>query len=187
MLSNQLAATYAQAIFELARDKNALEQVEKELLLVQDTLSTQADLAALLYHPRVPGQAKKDTIKKVFAPELSEFVCHFLLLLVDKRRETALTGIVRQYVALANKARNIVEAEVTTARALTAVEQEKLGAKLSKVTGRTVILKRTVDQAIIGGVIVKIGDKLIDGSIVRQLKALEQALVRSEAKIGVTS
>ena len=107
--------------------------------------------------------------------------------MVDKRRETALTGIIRQYVALANKARNIVEAEVTTAIALTTAEQEMLGAKLSKVTGRTVILKPTVDQAIIGGVIVKIGDKLIDGSIVRQLKALEQALIRSEAKIGVTS
>ena len=187
MLSNQLAATYSQAIFELARDKNALEQVEKEMVMVEETIKGQEDLATLMYHPRVPSEAKKDTINKVFGQELTDYVRNFLLLLVDKRRETAFPAIVRQYVNLANKARNIMEAEVTTALPLTQVQQEELGMKLSKVTGHTVVLKPTIDPAIMGGVIVKIGDKLIDGSIVRQLKALEQALLRTEAKIGVTS
>lgn len=187
MLSNQLASTYAQAIFELAKEKNTLDQVEKELLLVSDTIANQSELATLLYHPRVPAAAKKDTIVKVFGTELTDYVRNFLLLLVDKRRETALQAVIRQYIVLANKARNIIEAEVTSAIALSAEEQEKLRNKLSKVTGRTVLLKLAVDPAIIGGVIVKIGDKLIDGSVVRQLKALETALLRSEAKIGVTS
>lgn len=187
MLSNQLATTYGQAVFELACAKDMLDQVEEQLLLVQDTLNKQADLATFLYHPRVPGKAKKDTIIKVFGGEVTDFVRHFLLLLVDKRRETALSAIIRQYVGLANKARNIVEAEVTTALPLSQAEKASLIQKLTTVTGRTVILKPAVDPAIIGGVIVKIGDKLIDGSIVRQLKALEQVLVRSEAKIGVTS
>jgi F-type H+-transporting ATPase subunit delta len=74
MLSNQLAATYAQAIFELAQGKNMLDQVEKELLMVEETIKAQADLATLLYHPRVPVDAKKDTIKKVFGSELTDFV-----------------------------------------------------------------------------------------------------------------
>ncbi len=187
MLSNQLATTYGQAVFELACAKDMLDQVEQQLLLVEDTLSKQADLAALLYHPRVPGKAKKDTIIKVFGDELTDFVRHFLLLLVDKRREMALSAIIRQYVVLANKARNIVEAEVITALPLSQAEKAALSQKLTKVTGRTVILKPAIDPSIIGGVIVKIGDKLIDGSISRQLKALEQVLVRSEAKIGVTS
>lgn len=188
MLSNQLATTYAQAIFELAQGKNLLDQVEKELLMVEETIKAQADLATLIYHPRVPVDAKKDTVKKVFGSELTDFVCNFLLLLIDKRRETVIEGIIREYVILANKARNIIEAEVTTALPLSQAEQEKLGMKLSKVTGQVVAIKTVVDPAIIGGVVVKIGDKLIDGSIVRQLKAFEQALLRTEVtKIGVTS
>ena len=187
MLSNQLAATYAQAVFELAAGRNALDQVENELRHVEETIRGQADLATLMYHPRVPAAAKKETVEKVFGAGLTAFVRNFLFLLIDKRRESALPAIVRQYIKLANQARNIMEAEVTSAMPLTQEEEERLRGKLSQVTGRTILLKPSVDPSILGGVIVKIGDKLIDGSVVRQLKALEKALLRSEGtKIGVT-
>ena len=187
MLKIKLASTYAQAIFELARDADKLDSVERELLAVTKALDEHEELASLLYHPRVPTAAKKDTINKVFGAELSELVRNFILLLIDKRRETSLVGIVREYVASANEARNIIEAVVTTAHPLGDTEREQLVAKLGKVTGKSVILKPLIDPTIIGGVVVQVGDKLIDGSIARQLKAMEKALLRTEAKIGVTS
>ncbi|EAX47446.1 ATP synthase F1, delta subunit [Thermosinus carboxydivorans Nor1] len=187
MLKSQLALKYAQAIFELAQEKGMLDEVEKQLTLVESTISSHNDLATLFYHPRVPAEAKKDTIRKVFGSELTEYVRNFLLLLVDKRRETALRAIVHEFIQLANQARNIVEAQVTTARPLSPEAQQALAAKLSAVTGRNVALKTAVDDSILGGVVVKIGDKLIDGSVARQLNSLKAALLSTElTKIGVT-
>lgn len=181
MLTSQLALKYAQAIFEIATEKSMLDQVEKELKLVEATIAGHEDLANLIYHPLVPAEAKKETVSRIFADDLNGFVRNFILLLIDKRREPAFPAIVREYIRLANEARNIAEAEVFTAKELSPGQLEALAAKLSKVTGKNIVLKTTVDQELLGGVVVKIGDKLIDGSVVRQLKALKAALSTNQA------
>lgn len=187
MIASQLALRYAEALFELASEKQVLATAEEELALVEETISAHSELATLLFHPQVPLAAKKETVARVFGPQVSEYIRNFLLLLVDRRRETALPAIIKEFRSLANKARNIAEAEVTTAMPLTQAEQTALAAKLGKVTGKTVILKTQVDKRILGGVVVKMGDKLIDGSVVRQLETLKTALLRTEvSKIGVT-
>jgi len=180
MLTNQLATKYAQAIYELSAEKNMLEQVEQELMMVEQTIHNYSDLSTLIYHPRVLPQAKKDTLQSIFGKEIADFVLKFLLLLVDKRRETILLDIIHEYVKLANEARNIVEAQVTTAMPLSPEQQEGLMKKLALVTGKTIVLKTQIDAAIIGGVVVKIGDKLIDGSIARQLEIMKNALLNTE-------
>ncbi len=180
MLANQLAVKYAQAIFELAAEKQLLDQVEAELVMVESQINTYSDLSTLIYHPRVLPQAKKDTISKIFGQETLDFVLKFLMLLVDKRRETILPAIIREYVKLANDARNIIEAQVTTAMPLGADQETALINKLGLVTGKKIVLKTQIDKAIIGGVIVKIGDKLIDGSVARQLETLKNTLLNTE-------
>lgn len=180
MLANQLAVKYAQAIFELAAEKQLLDQVEAELTMVETQIKTYSDLATLIYHPQVLPKAKKETITKLFGNEVADFVLKFLLLLVDKRRESILPGIIREYIKLANSARHIVEAEVTTAMPLEPQQEEALIAKLALVTGKKIVLKAQIDTAIIGGVIVKIGDKLIDGSVARQLEMLKNTLLNTE-------
>lgn len=181
MLTNQLALKYAQAIYEIATGKAMLDKVEQQLKLVEATIAGHSELANLIYHPLVPAKAKKETINRIFADDLDSFVHNFLLLLIDKRREPALPAIIREYIRLANEARNIAEAEVFTAKELSAAQLEALAAKLSQVTGKNIVLKTTVDQELLGGVVVKIGDKLIDGSVARQLKALKAALVTNQA------
>ncbi|HWR06827.1 F0F1 ATP synthase subunit delta [Sporomusa sp.] len=180
MLTNKLAIKYAQAIYEIASERALLDNVEKQLRLVDATIAGHADLATLMYHPLVPAPAKKETINRVFAGDLDGFVQNFLLLLIDKRREPALPAIIREYIRLANEARNIAEAEVFTAKELSAEQLEALAAKLSKVTGKNIVLKTSIDQELLGGVVVKIGDKLIDGSVARQLKALKAALLTNQ-------
>lgn len=187
MLTNQLALRYAQAIYELSAEKNLLTQVEAELELVESTINAHSELSILIYHPRVLAKAKKETLTKVFSLDVADFVLKFLMLLVDKRRETILPGIIREYVKLANEARDIVEAEVTTTLPLSQDQQSALRSKLSMVTGKTIVLKMHINKAIIGGVVVKIGDKLIDGSIARQLETLKNTLLNNEVTgIGVT-
>ena len=102
MLANQLALKYAQAIYELAAEKQILDAVEKELQLVESTINSYTDLGILIYHPRVTAQAKKETINKVFGQEITDFVLKVLLLLVDKRRETILPAMISEYIKLAN-------------------------------------------------------------------------------------
>lgn len=178
MLTNQLASTYAQAIYELADSKGMLDQVEEQLLLVDRTISSHEDLHNLMYHPQVPAQAKKETLVQIFGADLTDYVRNFLMLLVDKRRETALPAITREYVRLANEKRNIAEAEVITAVPLTEEQQKALQAKLSAVTCKNIVLKPQIDQSIIGGVVVKIGGKLIDGSVTGRVQALRTALLK---------
>jgi F-type H+-transporting ATPase subunit delta len=181
MLTNKLALKYAQAVYEIANEKAMLDVVEKQLKLVQATIAGHDDLTTLMYHPLVPALAKKETINRIFAGDLDGFVQNFLLLLIDKRREPALPAIISEYIRLANEARNIAEAEVFTAKELSAEQLEALAAKLSKVTGKNIVLKTTLDQTLIGGIIVKIGDKLIDGSVERQLKVMKAALLTNQA------
>ncbi|MEG6585116.1 ATP synthase F1 subunit delta [Dendrosporobacter sp. 1207_IL3150] len=188
MLTSQLAQKYAQAVYELASDKDMLIEAKAQLNMVLATIEEHSDLEIFLYHPRVQIEAKKETITSLFAQDLAEFVHKFLLLLVDKRREVLLPAIVREYTKLANAARNIIEAEVTVAMPLSEGEQSALIQKLSTVTGKNVTIQTKVDKRILGGVIVKIGDKLIDGSVARQLNMLQQALLTNDAaKIGVKS
>jgi F-type H+-transporting ATPase subunit delta len=186
MLSKQLALKYAQAIFELATDKNAIEVVGLELATVERLISSQQDMTIFMYHPRVPAAAKKEVLSKVLEG-INQYVRNFLFLLIDRHRESAFPDIVKEYSQLYNKACNIVEAEVITAMPLTATEQELLKNKLNIATGKKVLIKSVIDAQVIGGVIIKMGDKLIDGSVKRQLNTFKDALLSFEVtKIGVT-
>lgn len=177
MLIDQVAMKYAQAIYELAVEKAKLEEAEAQLGELEQALTTHADLATLIYHPRVEPKAKKEVLTRIFGGEVADFVQHFLLLLVDKRRETILPAIFIEFKKLVNEARNILEVEATTALPLSDDQHILLAQKLGAVTGKNVVLKTRIDPGILGGVIIKIGDKLIDGSVYRQLRTLEAAIM----------
>lgn len=187
MLSNQLAAKYAQALCELANQQNILAEAEQQLAMVVGLAEENSDLKTLLYHPLISGAAKKETLIRLFGDELHVVVRNFLLLLIDKHREAALPAILNEYTALANTLRNIIVADVTTAMPLTEGQEKALASKLGAITGKQVRIKQHIDARLIGGVVVKIGDKLIDGSVARQLSMLKAALTKIPlTKIGVT-
>lgn len=188
MLTNQLAHEYAQAIFELASVQNKVDDFEHQLETLRQSLKENEQLSDFLYQPRVPAQAKKELVRKMFSEVLNEVVCNFVLLLLDKGRETILPAIVDEYVSIANQARNISEAEVTTALPLTADQKQALIAKITEITGKNIVLKEQLDERIMGGVILKYGDKLIDGSVATQLDNLKSTLLKNQVtKIGVTN
>lgn len=177
MLNIQLANKYAVAIFELAKEENQLEQYGAQLAQVSQTIAGQADLKAFMNNPMIEIQAKKDFFNKLFKEDLASTVYNFIMLLIDKRRESLLEEIAGSYQALSNDACNIVKAEVTTAAELSEAQLAKLVAKLEATTGKTVQASTRIDKSIIGGVVVKMGDKLIDGSVASQLKSLQKQLM----------
>ena len=184
----KLAEKYAMAVFELAEEQNMLDAVKDELAMVDSLFKEQTDLQEFVCNPRVPSVAKRDVLKQVFADKVQPFVLNFLLIVADRKREAVLPAIIKAYNRFLNEKRGIVEVKVTTARPLSDTQAEALSQQLGKKLNSRVILEKTIDPAIIGGVVVRVGDKLIDGSVGRQLKRLEMALLGIDLKkIGVTN
>ena len=184
----KLAEKYAMAVFELAEEQNMLDAVKDELAMVDSLFKEQTDLQEFVCNPRVPSVAKRDVLKQVFADKVQPFVLNFLLIVADRKREAILPEIIKAYNRFLNEKRGIMEVQVTTARALSDAQAEALSTQLGKKLNSRVILEKTIDPAIIGGVVVRVGDKLIDGSVGRQLKRLEMALLGIDLKkIGVTN
>jgi F-type H+-transporting ATPase subunit delta len=184
MLANKLAQTYAKALCAIAEEKNMLDKFEFQLKQAEGLFKENPDLYNLLHHPRVPKKVKMETVDTIFSGELDELLKNFLLLLVEKRREMAFHGIVNEYVKLANIARNIVEVEVTLVRDISDKQKQALADKLAQVIGKKITLKINFDEAILGGVIIRIGDKLIDGSVVRQLETLKSNILSQRLNAG---
>lgn len=184
----KLAEKYAMAVFEIADEQNMLDGVKDELALIETLFREQADLQEFVCNPRVPSVAKCDVLKQIFTDKVQPFVLNFLLIVAERKREAILPGIITAYNHFLNEKRGIVEVQVTTARPLSDAHEEALKKQLGKRLNSQVILEKTIDPAIVGGVVVRIGDKLIDGSVERQLKRMEMALVGIDLKkIGVTN
>ncbi|AOT70074.1 F0F1 ATP synthase subunit delta [Geosporobacter ferrireducens] len=175
----QLAArTYAQALFEVALEANRIDDFEKELNFVVKTFEQHPDFYEIFKTPQISNEEKKHIIENVFKGRLIDEVMNFLKILLDKRRTGILEYIAKEYHKLANAHNNVVEAVAVTTLLLKDEEKAKLVAKLTAVTGKRVQLKNQIDPAIIGGMLVRIGDQVIDGTIQNRLNKLQEDLAQ---------
>ncbi|MEG6617356.1 F0F1 ATP synthase subunit delta [Peptococcaceae bacterium 1198_IL3148] len=177
MLGGAVARRYAQALYEIAIDKGALDAAEQELKDVTALLNKEEGIEKILNHPQVTIDGKKQLITELFEGRVSETTLNFLYLIVDRHRETYLNDIVAEFTRLANEARNMVDAEVISAKELSEAHQGELAKVLSRLAGKEVSPEFRVDASIIGGLVVRIGDKVIDGSVKHKLETLKQRLM----------
>ncbi len=165
-----VAKRYARALFEVANERGLVDQIETELRSVVDAIEGNAELAKILMHPHIAPDAKKELVSQLFQARVATETLNFLNLLIDNKRESDLAPIVRAYVVLANEARGIADAVVTTAKPLSDEEQTQLAEQFGKILNKTLRVTTVVDPSILGGVVVKIGDRLYDGSIKTKLE-----------------
>lgn len=180
MLNLQLVRKYAKAIFEIAQEEDKLVEYGDELKAARDGIDAVPQAIEFFSNPQVDPKLKKELLQKCFAKELSKNVYHFMLLLVDKHRFSLFPAIVDEYRALSNDARRILIADVTTAAPATKKQQKAIADKLEQVTGKKVELRLHENKALIGGVIVKIGDRRIDGSVAGRLETMKRKLLANE-------
>ena len=176
MLNIQLAAKYATAIFEIAREEKKLDAYDKDLGKVRADVFAIPEAVKFFQNPLVPQKAKKDLLIKAVGKEVSETVMNFLMLLVDKKRIGVFSEIYDIFTSLKNKEQGILIADVTSAFPLTKKQQDALTKKLATLTKRKIQIRTHKDPSILGGLIVKIGDKRIDGSAAGRLAALRSSL-----------
>jgi F-type H+-transporting ATPase subunit delta len=176
MLRGAVAGRYAEALYEIALKENLVDQLEAELKAVVDVFNKSEQLKKVLFHPRITAAEKKEVLASLFKDQISEIALDFLGLVVDRQREIYIADITAYFTGLANKARNISDVQVTSAVELTKEEKKKLAAAMAKSTGKKVRLSFDVDQGLLGGVVVRAGDKVIDGSVRTRLQTLREQL-----------
>lgn len=176
MIARRVVRRYAAALFHAAQKNGLVDAVESDLGLVSYAFETCGELRDAIRSPVLNPDAKRKVLAELFAGRIQQLTLDYLNLLVEQRREEAIRETEREYVALANEFRSTAEAEIVTAVALPPEIEERLIEKLAAVTGKKVTARRIVDPGILGGVIVRIGDRVIDGSIRGSLAALKERL-----------
>lgn len=174
-----IARRYAIALFELAREKGELDRVEQELDQVVETLERVPELKEWLTAPAVDVERKKALIAERFQG-LSAWTKNLLFLLLDRGRQGLISRIAEEYKHLADEARGVAEAVVTSALPLTEKEKEELAAVFEARLGKKLRVTNVVDSDLLGGLIVRVGDHLYDGSLRTKLIRFRQKLTGTQ-------
>jgi F-type H+-transporting ATPase subunit delta len=169
------AKRYAEAVFDLAVEDNTLEQWSSDLRAVAD-FAGEADVARLLASARMPRAEKMRLLEAGLQGQVSPLAVNLARLLQQREKTGIARGIQAAFQEMVDERRGVAHATVTTAVALSDDERRAIAARLSSLTGKQVDVTPVVDESIIGGVVARIGDQLIDGSTRSRLVALKRRL-----------
>jgi F-type H+-transporting ATPase subunit delta len=177
MSNSTVAKRYALALFQLSKENNLLDQMEEELRVVKQVITNSSDLNAVLKSPKVTIDKKKEIVKDSFS-KINPFVLNTLMILIDRHREEYITEVADHFVGLANEERGIAEALVYSVRQLTDAEKEALSVSFAaKVGKKSLRIENIVDTDLLGGLKLRIGNRIFDGSLRGKLDRLERKLL----------
>lgn len=182
-----IAQVYAEALVELAFEKGIHAEVLAELREVGRLFREDPRAETFFVAPHIPREAKKKMIDAVFGSRFSETVSNFLKVLVDKGRQASLFEIVERFEEDYRDRTNEILVKVTTAVPLDDGERERFKQALRVRTGREPVLDERVDATVVGGVIVRIGDTVVDGSLKKLLGELALRLAATRVPAGVVA
>jgi F-type H+-transporting ATPase subunit delta len=173
---NEAVRGYAQALFSVAEAEEALDEVEDELFRFARTLEREADLRAALTDLHLPAERKRAVLEEVLGGRANPHTINLLAFVVESGRAREVEAIVDELAQLAAERRESVVAEVRTAVPLDATRRNKLARALERATGKKIEMKVVVDPSIVGGVVARVGDQVIDGSVRRRLELARERL-----------
>lgn len=174
-----VAQRYSDALAQIAKEgKLTYSKISENLTLVTEILAQSKDLDEFLTNPVVSIEDKKEIIDKVFSDEIDILVVNFLKVLVDKERFYIFNGVVDAYKKAVDDINNISRVHVTSAVEMTQEAKDKLKTKLETKLRKSVILDLDVNAGIIAGLVIKIGDNVIDMSMKHKLEDLSKSITR---------
>jgi F-type H+-transporting ATPase subunit delta len=165
------ARRYAEAAFQIGRADGTLDAWERDLAAVADLL-THAELRRMIEHPVVAFAAKERLLRSVAGDSVGPEALSLLLLMVRRGRPRAIGRMIAYFGELLRRERGIVLAEVRTALALEPEQRAAVSERLAELTGEQVEMNEVVDESLIGGIAVRIGDRLYDASVRNRLERL---------------
>lgn len=170
---------YAAAILEFARAEDELERIGDELFRIARAFESSSELRDALTDPRLPVERKKAIVDDLLGGKSSPLSVNLVNFVVSTGRASELPAIADRVAARAAGARNKAIAEVRSAVALDAATLDRLTAALAKTTGKDLEVKTIVDPSVIGGIVARVGDVVIDGSVSHRLDQLRETLKRA--------
>ena len=168
-----VAKRYAQALFDTAVDKGIVDAMFDEFSSVIDLFKSEAELMDLMLTPSINTSEKKGILDRVLRKSLNQYLNNFLNILLDKNRFEFLVEIHDDFRQLVFPYKNMVEATVLTVVPLDEAQRVALEEKLALRFNKKVILDNKLDESILGGAVVYVGDQIIDGSIKNQLNQMK--------------
>lgn len=174
-----IADRYADALVKIARDgKLTFEKISDDLNLVKSILNQSKDLQEFLTTPMVSIDDKKEIIDKVFSDEINSLIINFLKVLIDKNRFELFDDALESYNKSLDSINNISRIQVTSAVEMTEDAKKKLKIKLEEKLKKNVIFDLNIDTNIIAGLVIKIGDNIIDMSLKHKLEDLSKNITK---------
>ena len=190
MRDETVARNYAETLFELARRNDSTQEYGDALETVAGLLEDVSRFRTFVETPRIDDEVKKSVIRKGLADRTPRHVVNFVLTTIDKRRQHLLREISQEYLLLLDDHLGREHVEVTVARPLDDTTAQMVSERLSKILGRQAIPHVRVKPEILGGLVVRTGDTIYDGSVRRRLEGLRRRLLTAgipSTKVGKTA
>ncbi|MBQ4820130.1 ATP synthase F1 subunit delta [Aquimarina sp. MMG016] len=172
---SRAAIRYAKAVLSLAQDKKATEDVQKDMQSIITTVSDSAELKMVLNSPLIKSEVKLASLKEIFK-NTGEITQKVFDVLIENKRVNLLADVAKQYIVLFDQLNNTQVAKVTTAVPLDKAMSTKVLAKVKELTGNEATIENEVDESIIGGFILRVGDLQYNASIANKLTSLKREL-----------
>jgi F-type H+-transporting ATPase subunit delta len=174
----EIAQVYARSLFEVAREHDKIDVVRDQLGQFADALAESRDLEIFFFSPYFSTEEKKQGLDRA-VEGADESVLNFLALLIENHRMPAVFRIRREYDRLWEDAHQLLPVEVTSAIRLDESVTARIGEEIGRQTGRTVRLSSTVDPDVLGGIVVRVGNSILDASIRTRLERLRKQVARA--------
>lgn len=176
-MAKLVSSTYGDALFELAVEKDTVDTLMEEASAVQQILADNADLRRLFISPKISTEEKKDVIESVFKGRVSDELTGLLCMLLEKSHINEASGVLTYFVDKCREYRHIGRAYVTSAMDLTAEQKAEVEKRLIATTHyETFEIEYKTDPALLGGLVIRVGDKVADGSLRNRLDVLTREL-----------
>lgn len=175
MQGNRAAARYANALISLAKDKNVTREVNDDMTLISETIANSSDLQAFLKSPVIKNTMKKNALLEIFK-SVNGVTAGLFQILIENNRLDILPLVAGNYNRLFNEMNGVQVAKVTTAIPLTPALEAKIQQKVKELTGNEAKIENIIDESIIGGFILRVGDIQYNGSVSSQLTNLKREL-----------
>ncbi|RJP18365.1 MAG: ATP synthase F1 subunit delta [Candidatus Abyssobacteria bacterium SURF_5] len=176
MKVDPIVSAYAESLFRVASAEGVADRVEEELHEVERLYEKNYEVKEFIHNPHVRTEGKKDALADLLRDKISRILLNHLYLVVDQDRGRLLPKIAEEYYRMVSEIRAKVTAEVTTAFPVTDGMLDELARELRRLTKKDVHLRTRVDESIIGGVIVRVGDKVLDGSVRKKLSQIKKQM-----------
>jgi F-type H+-transporting ATPase subunit delta len=180
--TNPTAIAYARSMLELANERGQADEIGREMAGIREITDQNPSFAAFLADPGIGATERTATLDRVFRNRVSPLVMNFLGVLNNKGRLRHLGSIAEAYANLLDEQQGKIEVDVTVAQRLTPDQLEQVRQRVGKALGKNAVVHQYVDENIIGGLVLRVEDRLIDASVKYQLEAMRERLLAARPK-----